>query len=48
MDDNVHNNGQHNADYNAGCYGKEKLEVPFLHEYIAGELPQEGNSLPED
>jgi len=48
MDDQVHNNGEQNADYDGSCYGKEKLEVSFLHKYITGELPQEGNSLPED
>lgn len=31
MDDQVHNNGQQNADYDTGCYGEEELEVPFLH-----------------
>jgi len=48
MDDQVHNNGQQNADYDAGCYGEEELKGPFLHEYIAGEPSQEGNSLPQD
>ena len=47
-DDEVHNNGQQNADYDTGRYREEKLKVAFSDEYIAGESSQEGKSLPRD
>ena len=47
-EDKVQNDGEYNANYDAGYYGKEKLKAPLLQKYIAGKLAQERNSLPEE
>ena len=44
----VQDDGEHNANYNAGYYRKEELKAPLLQKYIAGELSQERNPLPEE
>ena len=46
--DKVQNDGEHNANYDACHYGEEELKAPLLQKYIAWELSQERNSLPED
>ena len=48
MDDEVQNDGKQDANYEASRYRKEKLKVSFLHQYVTGELSQEGDLLPED
>jgi len=48
MDDEVQDNSKQDANYEASHYRKEKLKVSLLHQYVAGELSQEGNLLPED
>jgi len=47
MDYKVQNNGEHNANYEAGHYREEKAKVSFFHEYSAGKLFQERNPLLE-
>jgi len=34
MDYQVHDKGKHDADYEAGHYGEEKLKVPLMPKYI--------------
>jgi hypothetical protein len=48
VNDKVQNDGKQDANYEAGHYRKEKLKVSFLHQYVTGELSQEGDLLPED
>jgi hypothetical protein len=48
MDDEVQDDSKQDANYEASHYGEEELKVSFLHQYVAGELSQEGNLLPED
>jgi hypothetical protein len=44
----VEDDGQHYADYDAGYYGKEELKSALLQEYVPREPSQEGKPLPED
>ena len=44
----VHDNGEQSANCEAGHYGKEKLEISLLKEYVARKLSHEGYPLPED
>jgi len=37
-DDKVQNDGEHNANYNAGYYGEEELQIPLLYKYVSGKL----------
>jgi len=46
--DKIQNDGEHNANYDASHYGEEELKAPLLQKYIAWELSQERNPLPED
>jgi len=46
--DKIQNDGEHNTNYDAGHYGEEELQAPLLQKYIACDLSQERNSLPED
>lgn len=46
-DDDVDNDGQYGTDYQAGCNWEEKLEIPFLQEYVARQPPHEWNPVPE-
>ena len=46
--DKIQNDGEHNANYDTSYYGEEELNAPLLQKYIARELSQERNPLPED
>jgi hypothetical protein len=46
-EEKVQNYGKNNADYDAGYYREEELKASLAYKYVTGELPQEGNSLPE-
>jgi hypothetical protein len=38
MKNKVQNDGEHNANYDAGHYGEEELKASLLQKYVAGEL----------
>jgi len=37
-EDKVQDDGEHNANYDAGYYGEEELKAPLLQKYVAREL----------
>ncbi len=43
----VDDDGEYSADYQAGYNRKEKLGIPPLQEYVARQLSQERNAVPE-
>jgi len=41
-EDKIHDDGKHNANYDAGYYGEEELEVPFCINMSPGSFPKKG------
>jgi hypothetical protein len=37
-EDKIQNDGEHNANYDAGYYGEEELKTPLLQKYVAWEF----------
>jgi len=48
VDDKVQNDSKQDANYETSHDREEKLKVSFLHQYVTGELSQEGKPLPEN
>ena len=38
MDERVQNEGEHEANYDAGYQGEEELQIPLLYKYVSGKL----------